>query len=169
MKPKDFVEKYYPFALKTQEEKGIDARFTLAQTAVESGWGEHAPGNNFFGIKAPKSAAVYEKQLLKTKEVFKDKNQGNRFPKVISMIRRADGKYLYTVKDWFRKYTTPDECFSDHADFFSKYNRYAEALKYKSDPNRFAEEIAKAGYATDPNYAKTLKSVIKTIEKNIPV
>ena len=36
-----------------------------------------------------------------------------------------------------------------------------------SDKNRFFEEIAKAGYATDPNYAATLKAVSKTILKHI--
>ena len=30
---------------------------------------------------------------------------------------------------------------------------------------KFAEEVAKAGYATAPNYADTLKKVIKMIEQ----
>jgi flagellar protein FlgJ len=40
-------------------------------------------------------------------------------------------------------------------------------MAVKNDPGRFFEEIAKAGYATDPNYATNLKSVITTIEKYI--
>lgn len=40
-------------------------------------------------------------------------------------------------------------------------------MKVKEDPYRFAEEVAKAGYATDPNYASSLKAVIKTIERNL--
>lgn len=45
--------------------------------------------------------------------------------------------------------------------------RYAKALTVKDDYNRFFEEIAKAGYATDPNYAKTLKAVSKSITKYV--
>jgi flagellar protein FlgJ len=86
---------------------------------------------------------------------------------VLSITKRADGKYVYRVKDWFRKYDTPEECFSDHADFFFRNKRYADALKVKDNPERFAEEIAKAGYATATNYATTLKSMIATIKKHI--
>ncbi|MGL5262334.1 MAG: glycoside hydrolase family 73 protein, partial [Bacteroides sp.] len=88
-----------------------------------------------------------------------------KFPEVISVTKRADGKYNYKVKDWFRRYDTPEESFTDHANFYLSNPRYAKALEVKEDPRRFADEIAKAGYATDPNYAKTLKSIIGTIER----
>ena len=52
MTPKEFVKKYHPFALETERKTGIDARFTLAQAALETGWGKSAPGNMFFGVKA---------------------------------------------------------------------------------------------------------------------
>ena len=55
MSPKDFILKYRPFALTTQEKTGISHLFILAQAALETGWGTHAPGNMFFGIKAPKN------------------------------------------------------------------------------------------------------------------
>ncbi len=165
MKPNDFVKKFYLFAKQTQEKTGISAIFILAQAALESAWGQSAPGNMFFGVKAAKDTAENKQQLLTTSEALSDDKQGARFPQVISITKRTDGKYLYRVKDWFRKYDTPEECFSDHSDFFFKNKRYSEALKVKGDPNRFAEEIAKAGYATDPNYANTLKSIIRTIVK----
>jgi len=167
MTPKQFVEKFKPDAIRTQVEKGIDYRFTLAQAALESGWGEHAPGNMFFGVKAFGDTPEHKKHLLTTTEVFNDDKQGYRFPSVLSITKRSDGKYLYRVKDWFRKYDSPEECFTDHADFFFKNKRYFEALKVKHDPYLFAEAIARAGYATDPNYANTLKSIIKMIEKNV--
>jgi flagellar protein FlgJ len=121
----------------------------------------------FFGVKATKDTPPDKRQLLITTEVFSDEKQGYRFPAVLSVTKRTDGKYTYKVKDWFRKYDTPADCFSDHANFFYKNKRYANALNYKSNPNRFAEEIAKAGYATDPNYAGTLKTIIKMIEQNL--
>ena len=85
---------------------------------------------------------------------------------VVSVKMLPSGKYKYTVKDWFRKYDTPEECFTDHAQFFFKNKRYAKALLVRSDPYKFAEEVAQAGYATAPNYASKLKGVIKTIEMN---
>lgn len=164
MKPADFVKAYYPYAKQTEEKTGIDARFTLAQAALESAWGASAPGNMFFGIKDTDGINGNE-QLLRTTEVLKNPNV--KFPEIISITKRPDGKYTYKVKDWFRKYDTPEGSFTDHACFFFTYSRYNKALEVRQDPYRFAEEIAKAGYATDPNYANVLKSVIKTIERNL--
>ena len=167
MKPADFVRKYMPYALATENKKAIHRYFTLAQAALESGWGESAPGNMFFGVKAGKDTPENKRQLLTTTEILKDDKQGYRFPQVLSITKRTDGKYTYRVKDWFRKYDTPEESFSDHADFFYKNKRYAKALEVKHDPYLFAEEIAKAGYATAPNYADTLKSIIRTIQNSL--
>lgn len=163
--PIEFVNQYYDFAKQTEEKKGIDARFILAQAALETGWGASAPGNMFFGVKASKNTPDSQKQLIRTREVLKSPNV--QFPEIISVTPRADGRYDYVVKDWFRKYETPEQSFTDHADFFFNNRRYSEALKVKHDPFAFADAIALAGYATDPNYAKTLKSIIRTIEKNI--
>ena len=165
MTPSEFVKTYYKYAKQTQDKTGIDARFILAQAALETGWGKSVYGNMFFGIKDSDGVNGNE-QLLRTTEVLKNPNV--KFPEVISVTKRPDGKYNYVVKDWFRKYDTPEGSFTDHACFFFTYNRYKKALEVKSDPYKFAEEIAKAGYATAPNYADSLKSVIKTVEKYIP-
>jgi mannosyl-glycoproteinendo-beta-N-acetylglucosami dase len=117
-------------------------------------------------VKASKDTPASKKQLVRTTEVLSvPMVTKGLFPEIISITKRADGKYLYVVRDWFRKYDTPEESFTDHAQFFIKNERYAEALKVKSDPYKFAEEVAKAGYATAPNYADTLKKVIKMIEQ----
>lgn len=161
MTPKEFTTKYYPFAKQTQDKTGISALFILAQAAIETGWGKSTPGNMFFGIKDTDGINGNE-QLLRTTEVLK--NPDVKFPQVISVKKRPDGKYDYVVKDWFRKYDTPEGSFTDHAAFFYTYNRYRKALDVKEDPYRFAEEIAAAGYATAPNYATELKKVIKMVE-----
>ena len=159
MTPKDFVKKYKPFALEIEKRTGISHLFTLAQAALESRWGERAEGNNFFGIKAKATTPLPNKQLWVSKEELAVPNS-NKFPEV------SNGKYLYRVKDWFMKYSTPEEGFSAHSQFFFINKRYAKALLVKADPYKFAEEVAKAGYATATNYAKILKDVIKTIENN---
>lgn len=164
--PRQFVNAYLLFAKMTEDKTGIDARFTLAQAALETGWGASAPGNMFFGVKANASKVPESKrQLITTKEVLSRPDMV--FPVMISVTPMSNGKYLYVVKDWFRKYDSPEESFSDHARFFLDNPRYARALEVKADPYRFAEEVARAGYATSPNYAEVLKSVIHTIENNM--
>lgn len=169
MTPKEFIKKYKPFALETERKTGISAIFILAQAGLESAWGKSPIGNNFFGIKVPKSLVSSipkeKKQLLRTTEVLSSPNEKSKFPEVISITKRTDGKYLYVVRDWFMKYVTPEECFTDHANFFFRNKRYAKALEVKADPYKFAEEVARAGYATAPNYAESLKKLIKEIEK----
>lgn len=168
MTPKEFIKQYKPFALESKKKTGISHLFTLAQAALESGWGERGVGNNFFGIKVPKnivsSTPDNKKQLFKTTEVLNAPNLGYKFPQVMSIYQLPSGKYKYEVKDWFRKYDTPEECFTDHAQFFFRNKRYAKALLVKADPYKFAEEVAKAGYATAPDYANSLKKVIKMLE-----
>lgn len=171
MTAKEFIQTYKPFALESERKTGISHLFTLAQAALESAWGERGVGNNFFGIKVPKkfvsSTPNQKKQLLLTTEVLNSPTPNpQQFPKIISISKRTDGKWLYRVQDWFRKYDTPEECFTDHAQFFFINKRYTKALEVKADPYKFAEEVAKAGYATAPNYATILKDVIKTIENN---
>ena len=164
MTPKDFVKKYKPFALETERKTGISHLFILAQAALESGWGKSVPGNMFFGVKAGKDTPANKKQLLTTTEILSSPNLKHLFPLVISVKMLSSGKYKYTVKDWFRKYDTPEECFTDHAQFFFRNKRYAKALEVKADPYKFAEEVAKAGYATAPDYANSLKKIIKMLE-----
>ena len=164
--PEQFVEKYLPFAKQTEEKTGINHLALMAQAALESGWGSKAVGNMMFGIKATKDTPEDKRQLITTTEWLSVPNA--KFPEVISVEHHPDGKYKYLVKDWFRKYDSPEESFTDHANFIKNNPRYSEALKVKSDPNRFVEELAKAGYATDPHYGETLKSMIVSIKKRLP-
>ena len=164
MTPKEFVKKYKPFALETECKTGISHLFILAQSALETGWGNSAPGNMMFGVKASISTPPEKRQLVKTTEILATDKA--KFPVIISIEKRPDGKFKYIVKDWFRKYDSPEESFTDHANLFVNNKRYAKALEVKADPYKFAEEVAKAGYATEPTYAERLKGVIRTIEKN---
>lgn len=117
-----------------------------------------------FGVKASVSTPAEKRQLVQTTEILATDKA--KFPVIISIEKRPDGKFKYTVKDWFRRYDSPEESFTDHANLFMKNKRYAKALLVKSDPYKFAEEVAQAGYATEPTYAERLKGVIRTIEKN---
>lgn len=167
MNPQLFLEKYLPHAKKVEQKTGITAIAILTQAALESAWGEVAPGNMFFGVKDTDGINGNE-QLLTTTEYTRSIN--NPMPVVISstpVVRNGIKMFKHRGKDYFRKYNSPEESFNDHAQFFLKNKRYAKALTVKSDYNKFFEEIAKAGYATDPNYANTLKAVSKSIIKHI--
>jgi flagellar protein FlgJ len=168
MTPEEFTNQYYPFAKQTQDKCGISALAILAQAALESGWGVHAPGNMFFGVKDTDGIDA-NRQLLTTTEYSRRADLD--FPAIISVtpVTLNGQKYFkYIVKDYFRKYDTPEECFTDHANFFINNSRYAAALAVKDDPYQFVDAIAAAGYATAPGYAAILKSLITKIHAFIP-
>jgi flagellum-specific peptidoglycan hydrolase FlgJ len=161
---KKFVQDLRPFAIQTQNKTGIHADFILAQAALESGWGRSAPGNMFFGVKDTDGINGNE-QLLTTTEYSRNPNL--KFPVILSVtkeVRKGVQWFRYRIRDYFRKYKTPEESFTDHAKFFERNRRYRAALCVKHDPFLFAEAIAKAGYATDPDYTRKLHSVIREIQ-----
>ncbi len=167
MKKSEFVKVYGPFAKQSEAITGISAIASLAQAAVESAWGDVCPGNMLFGIKDTDGVNGNE-QLLTTTEYSRSANA--KFPNIIRVkpvLIRGKKFYKYTIKDYFREYDSPEQSFTDHSNFFIKNKRYSEALKVKSDPYKFIDEIAKAGYATGPDYATLLKGIAKSIEKLI--
>lgn len=160
-----FYAQYAVYALRTEQQTGISHLFILAQAALESGWGAHAPAYMFFGVKATTHTPIHKRQLLVTTEVLSAPPKPNDFPDVIGVTPLPNGKYLCVVKDWFRKYASPEECFTEHARLLLTHKRYAPALKVKADPYAFADAIARAGYATDPQYAEKLKKIIGKLER----
>lgn len=167
MKPDLFVKKYLPDALATEKQTGIHHLATLAQAALESAWGDVAPGNMLFGVKDNDGINGNE-QLLTTTEYHSTMTV--KYPVVISItpvVRAGKKMFKYKIKDYFREYATPADCFNDHAKFFFKNPRYGAALAAKSDPVKFVEKVAAAGYATDPNYAQKLKDIIAVLKRYI--
>lgn len=164
MTPELFVKTYLPEAKKVEAKTGFHYLIPLTQGALESGWGAKVKGNNFFGIKDTDGINGNEQLITTTEYLSTDKA---KFPTIIS-ITKVGNKFKYIVKDWFRKYPSAEKAFENHINFFLKNKRYAEAIKYKSNPERFFEEIAKAGYATAPDYANQLKAVMKSVIKRLP-
>ncbi len=130
-------------AQRTERETGIPTSVTLGQWALESGFGNHSPGNNPFGIKARKGEPF---QLLWTREKAKN------------------GSGLVRVQQKFRAYSSLDEAFRARGDLLSR--RYPGAMAHKNDPNAFVaglQAVPGHQYATDPNYAS---KVISTMRAN---
>lgn len=138
MTPKDFISALAPAAQACQKAHKIPASFTIAQAALESGWGAHAPGFNLFGIKADPSwhgASVD----LPTHEV-------------------VNGKSVPIVAK-FRAYPDWAGSINDHAQFLLNNKRYCPAFECTSGPS-FAQAVAKAGYSTSPTYAQQITQLI---------
>lgn len=137
-----YISKVFNAAYKLEKNKGLPRLATMAQSALENGYGVHTPGNMYFGIKAG-SSWTGKKQLLSTTEYL-------------------NGKYV-TIKDWFRAYNSAEESFADYGEFITKNKRYTTALQYKNDPVKYIAAIKSAGYATDPNYTTKVNAIMKKI------
>lgn len=136
-----FIDRVSADAIRSQRETGVPASVTMAQAILESGWGRSGlarDANNFFGIKGEGPAGHV---TMRTREV-------------------RNGQSVYENAN-FRRYNSPAESFTDHGRFLRDNPRYANAFRHIDNPQRFAQEIARAGYATDPNYASLLNSIIQ--------
>ena len=115
----------------------------LAQGILESGNGNSSLSrvyNNHFGIK--KGVGWTGKVVnLRTREVF-------------------DGKST-TITDGFRVYENAKDGFKDRNEFLRRNPRYSKAGVFTAKtPEEQIDALSRAGYATDPDYAKKLKSII---------
>lgn len=134
-----FFLQYAPAAQAEERRSGIPASITLAQAALESGYGSSAICNNFFGIKA---------------------EAGYSGPSCSATTHEEYGGQILTVQANFRKYDSAEQSFADHSDFLLENSIYRNALS-KTNPYEFANELQRAGYATDSQYANKLKAIIR--------
>jgi flagellar protein FlgJ len=134
MTPSDFANTYQPAAQTASDATGIPVLLILSQAALESGYGAHAPGNAFFGIKAGKSWTGAT-QMLDTHEF-------------VNGVKVA-------IKAPFRAYSSPGDSFADWANFIKSNERYAPVLA-ASDTVSAAKALQSAGYSTSPTYADSL-------------
>ncbi|MFX1704611.1 glucosaminidase domain-containing protein [Chitinophaga sp. CC14] len=166
-----FIKLNFPAAITCWRDTGIPTLFMLAQKGLESGWGDHAPQFNSSGM-TPGPAWKGRTQLLRTEEDFPDNNrQLHKFPEVISITAYTkDGKtrYKWVVRRLFRAYDSAAEAWTDYGRFLKEQKRYASAFNF-SDPRKFADAIAAAGYATGPKYAEELKKCITSVENRLPI
>ncbi len=138
-----FIKKIAPLAKATQRKYRVPASVTIAQAIIESGWGRSRltrEGNAYFGIKCSKAdRSPYPNGCYNGRTTEYDE-QGNP-------IRIVDG---------FRTYPSLGDSVHDHGYFLTHNRRYRPAFKHTRNSDRFAREIHKAGYATDPAYARIL-------------
>ena len=143
MTPQEFIAEIGPGAKQSCIDTGIPASVTLAQGALESGWGGSGLAirdKNLFGIKG-----------------FPPEWTG---PVAMWPTQEWNGSKYVTVQQPFRVYDSWQASLDDHARFFFVNRNYRPALAVRGRPNEFAQAIQAAGYATDPNYAAQLIEIM---------
>ncbi len=131
-----YIEKYSSIAVSEMERTGVPASITLAQGLLESNAGQSrlaVKGNNHFGVKCHND--------WDGKKMKEDDN--------------APG-------ECFRVYSNAEASFRDHSDFLRGRDRYKSLFELEvTDYKGWAKGLKKAGYATDPNYADKLITLIE--------
>jgi hypothetical protein len=128
-----FFQQYSSVAMEHQRRYGIPASVTLAQMALESGYGESElarKGNNFFGIK------------------------------VGSSWKGARSWHDDDVPGYFRNYDSVWESIDDHSRLLMT-DRYRRCRNYGStDFHGWLVEIKRAGYASAKDYVQSCENII---------
>ena len=146
--PKDaaeFAAQLAPAAKRAGERLGLDAEVLLAQAALETGWGRHlsadqrGSSNNFFNIKA-----------------------GDDWPGRSVSVQTVEYRDGVAVRETarFRAYSSAEESFEDYVDLIENSPRYRGALSEAGSAENYLRELQRAGYATDPQYADKVLSIL---------
>lgn len=146
-----FVQHFSGTAERVAQESGIPASFMLGQAGHETGWGKseikHKDGSNsfnLFGIKAGKGWTGKVAEITTTEYI--------------------NGK-AQKVTAKFRAYDSYEDSFRDYARLIKENPRYekAETVAQSGSAMAYASALQKAGYATDPEYAKKLSGAINSV------
>jgi flagellar protein FlgJ len=144
-----FVDRLAAPAQAASSATGIPARFIIGQAALESGWGKREIRNN---------------DGSSTHNVFGIKATSDWTGKTVSAVTTeyVHGKPQKVVEK-FRSYDSYEDALTDYASVLKSNPRYAPVVEASRDAAGFAHGMQKAGYATDPQYAKKLISIMRHI------
>ncbi|MER5081449.1 flagellar assembly peptidoglycan hydrolase FlgJ [Providencia stuartii] len=144
----NFISRLIEPAKVASQKSGISHLLVLAQAALESGWGrreiltaEGKTSHNLFGIKAGKSWQGPVTNIMTTEVI--------------------NGKSI-KMRDDFRVYGSYEEAIADYINLLTENPRYRD-VKHAQSPEVAARRLHQAGYATDPNYADKLITLINQI------
>ncbi|PKO46982.1 MAG: flagellar assembly peptidoglycan hydrolase FlgJ [Betaproteobacteria bacterium HGW-Betaproteobacteria-22] len=149
----DFKDRMTPHAEIASQATGIPSHLMLGQAALESGWGRRelkgidgTNSYNLFGIKAT----------------------GSWNGKTVDAMTT---EYINGIKqkriEKFRAYDSYADSFKDFANLMRNNPRYQNVLENLNNANNYAQAMQKAGYATDPDYAIKLASVIDKLAPDL--
>lgn len=136
---RNYIEQYQELAIRKMYEYQIPASITMAQGVFESACGTSRlarEGNNHFGIKCHKEW-------------------------VGDTIKVDDD----TLQECFRRYEKVEDSYNDHSLFLTSRPRYANLFTLDiMDYRGWARGLKEAGYATNPQYADRLISLIERFD-----
>jgi LysM repeat protein len=146
-----YIEQLASHAQSIAGPNNLYASVMIAQAVIESGWGQsglsQSPYHNLFGIKGSYNG---ETVYMNTQEYL-------------------NGQWV-TMKEPFRKYPSFTESFQDNANTLKNVSLqpgvyyYSGAWKSNTSSYRDATEWLTGRYATAPNYASALNSVIESYD-----
>ena len=147
--PQEFAEAMLPMARKAAARLGVDPHYLVAQAALETGWGKSviresdgSSSHNLFGIKTHNSWDGDSASVMTTE--YRDGVKGQE---------RAS----------FRSYESFEQSFDDYVSFLETNGRYKQALGSTANPDQFFRELQRAGYATDPQYARKVSQIAQKL------
>jgi flagellar protein FlgJ len=145
--PTAFIQRLLPAATKAAEQLGLEPLALIAQAALETGWGQRmfktsagADSHNLFGFKANQNW------------------QGD--VAVVDTLEYRQG-VAQKEKARFRAYDSPEQSLQDYVALIQQNPRYQAALEVAADAKAYFRQLQAAGYATDPNYAEKIVSVLE--------
>ena len=133
---RNYIEQYADVAIEKMQEYRIPASITIAQGIFESACGKSrlaTEGNNHFGIKCH-TEWTGDTILIDDDE----------------------------LQECFRKYASVSESYTDHSLFLTTRKRYSNLFELDiMDYQAWARTLKQDGYATNPQYADRLISLIE--------
>ncbi len=151
--PRQFVEELIPHARRAARQLGVDPGVLIAQSALETGWGQAmienrvgATSYNMFGIKA---GADWKGAQVE-----------------VPTIEFYDG-LMVKERAPFRAYDSIAESFDDYVSLVRENSRYSDAVAKGSDPVAYITALQAAGYATDPSYADKVLKIMQRAEFDV--
>jgi peptidoglycan hydrolase FlgJ len=148
-----FISDLWPSARAAGQQLGVDPRNLIAQAALETNWGTQIPkdgtgrsSNNLFGMKAA------------------GKWTGSS---VSAATREYENGTAVSTSGTFRAYDSRAQSFQDYVSLLRNSPRYAAALNTGSNAHAFATALQQGGYATDPDYAGKISSIVASIRPQL--
>lgn len=142
-----FIRDIFPQAKSAAKTLGISPGLLVAQSALETGWGKHvmtrSDGSSAFNLFGIKAGANW---------------QGDTVIKPTQEFRNG---VMQTEMAHFRAYNSVSESLNDYVSFIQSNARYQPALEHGGNDNHYIEALHKAGYATDPEYADKVLSILQ--------
>ena len=136
-----FLRSIFGAALESARAHGVPPSVTLAQAALESGWGRSALArkhNNLFGIKGTAGRGDVEFPTLEFG------------PKGVHIVRAS-----------FRRFDSTGDAIAHHGELLSTDPRYRDAQQHRGDWRAYLGAIAPT-YASDPRYVRSASMIIET-------